>query len=259
MRYLALFVATVAVAIATAATLASSALAKTTCAGGVFTGVNISGGLIVAGDCVFNDSTITGGVTVTSTGGFEIENSSVSGGIVVEPGGELDVDHVLNSDMTTGNHSSISGGITTSDAFDVDIYGATVTGTTTLVGGGAVGSPQICGSTLASLNLSELRPTLFAVHVGDPGEPFAVGSVPDCPANTLTGSLTVTDSSRIEIESNTIGGSVTIKGHDPVTNGSMHIELAGNDIKGSASCSNVTPITDGDHPPNAVGGSNNCP
>src|SRR5436189_1527247 len=143
MRRVTLLAAAMAAAVAVVIVFAPIASAKTTCAGGIFVGVNISGGLIVTGDCIYDSSTISGGVTVTSTGGFEIENSSVSGGIVVQPGGELDVDHVLSGSATTGNHSSISGGIN-SQGKDVDIFGATVTGGTTLVGEGVNFVPQIC-------------------------------------------------------------------------------------------------------------------
>jgi hypothetical protein len=229
-----------------------AASAKTTCAGGVFTGVNISGGLVVTGDCVYNASTISGGVTVTSTGGLELENnSSVSGGIKVLAGGELDAGHTLSSNTTTGTHSTISGGIN-SLGKDVDLDGTTVTGTTTLVGEGANFVPQICGSTLDSVNVSQVSGTFTQMHIGDPGEPFQAGVVADCPANTINGSLTLTDSTNVEIEGNTISGSVAIKD-------STLVELAGNTIQGSASCTNVTPATDGDHTANTVGGSNNCP
>jgi hypothetical protein len=235
---------------------ASSALAKTTCTGGTFTGVNISGGLVVTGDCIYNNSTITGGVTITSTGGMELENSSVSGGISVAAadsngaGGELDVGHRLTSNIATGN-PTISGGIDFRGV-DIDLINATITGGTKLNGQGPNFVPQVCGSSLASLDVSNVTGTFTEMHIGDPGEVFQAGTPADCPANTLSGSLTLKNSTNVEIEGNTIGGSVQISD-------STVVELAGNTIKGSAQCANVTAGTDGDHTPNAVGGSNNCP
>jgi hypothetical protein len=64
--------------------------------------------------------------------------------------------------------------------------------------------------------------------------------------------VTVTNLHNVESESNLVGGSVTISD-------STLVELAGNTIKGSAHCSNVTTATDGDAAPNTVQGSNNCP
>jgi hypothetical protein len=251
MRRIISLVAAAAVAGAVSVTVASAASAAATCSGGVFTGVNVSGGLVVTGACIYHDSTISGGVTVTSTGGFEIENSSVSGGVVVQAGGEFDVDHTLSSDVTTGNHSSISGGIKFAGK-DLDLVGATVTGGTTISGQGPGFVPTICDSTLASLTVTGVTGTFIPMPIGDPGEVIQAGPVPDCPGNTLTGSLTVTNSHNVEIESNLVGGSVTISG-------STLVELAANTIKGSAQCTNVTSATDGDAAPNTVQGSNNCP
>jgi hypothetical protein len=257
MRRLAFLLAAVALGATVAAMVASSAAAKTTCAGGVFVGANISGGLVVTGDCRYTNSTISGGVTVTSTGGFEIENSSVSGGVFVQaadsngPGGEFDAGHVLNSAVATGQPNTITGGIDFRGK-DIDLINATVSGGTKITGQGVGYVPQVCGSSLASLDVSGVVGTFTAVHIGDPGEPFQGGTPADCPANTLSGSITLTNSRNVEIEGNTIGGSVTIKD-------STLIELAGNTIYGSAHCSNVTPGTDGDHTPNTVGGSSDCP
>jgi hypothetical protein len=241
-----------AVIVAAFVMIGPAASAATTCSGGVFTGVNVSGGLVVTGRCIYHDSTISGGVTVTSTGGFEIENSSVSGGITVQPGGELDVDHVLSGFASTGNHSSISGGIKFTNGVDLDIYGATITGGTTISGPISGGVPFICGSTLDSLTESNVTGTFTHALIGDPGEAVQGGPVPDCPGNTFTSSVTVTNSHNLEMESNVVGGSVTISD-------STAVELAGNTIKGSAHCTNITTATDGDATPNTVQGSNNCP
>jgi hypothetical protein len=174
----------------------------------------------------------------------------VSGGVTVQSGGEFDVDHTLSSGLTTGNHSSVSGGIKFA-GIDMDLIGATVTGGTTISSQGSGAIPTVCGSTLDSLTVSGITGTFAAMPIGDPGEVLEAGPVPDCPGNTLTSSLTITNSHNVEIESNFIGGSVHISN-------STQIELAGNTIKGSAQCTNVTTATDGDAAPNTVGGSNNC-
>jgi hypothetical protein len=239
----------VAVAII-AATAASSAAATTTCAGGVFTGVAISGGLIVSGDCVYVNSAISGGVQVTATGGLELENSTVSGGIVVSPGGELDAGHSLSSSVATGMPNSISGGITFNGK-DIDLINASVSGATKITGQGPGFVVQVCGSTLDSLELTGVTGSFTEVHVGDPGEPFEAGTPADCPGNIVSGSITVKNSNLVEIEGNIVSGSISIFD-------STLIEVAGNIVSGGINCSNVTPYSDGDHTPN-IGGPNTCP
>jgi hypothetical protein len=242
-------VALVAVAIL-AATATSTAAAATTCTGGVFNGVAISDGLIVSGDCVYVNSSISGGVQVTSGGGLELENSAVSGGIVVGPGGELDVGHTLSSTIATGLSSSISGGITF-NGFDIDLINATVSGPTKINGPEAGAVAQVCGSTLDSLELTGVSGSFTEVHVGDPGEPFEAGTPADCPGNVVSGGITVKNSNLVEIEGNVVSGGISVSD-------STLIEVAGNIVSGGITCSNVTPYSDGDHTPN-IGGPNTCP
>ncbi len=234
-----LLIAPAAVIVAAFVTFGPAASAATTCSGGVFTGVNISGGLVVTGNCTYNDSTISGGVTITSSGHLTTHSSGISGGVVVQPSGEFD--------GLSG--TSVSGGLKLTAAFDLDIIGATITGGTTISGPFSPGPfgpgvPFVCGSTLDSVTMSGVTGTFTFVPFGDPES--------GCAGNRLTGSLTVTNTHNIEIESNVIGGSVTISD-------STAVELAGNTIKGSAQCTNITTFTDGDATPNTVQGSTNCP
>ena len=233
-----------------AATAASTAVAATTCTSGVFNGVAISGELIVSGDCVYIDSSISGGVEVTSSGGLELENSSVSGGVVVDPGGELDVGHGLGNTTATGLPNSISGGITFNSGRDIDLINATVSGGTKITGPTPGAIPLVCGSTLDSLELNGVTGPSGAL-VGDPGEPLEAGTPADCPGNVVSGGITVTNSNLVEIEGNVVSGGINVSN-------STLIEVAGNIVSGGINCSNVTPYTDGDHTPN-IGGPNSCP
>jgi hypothetical protein len=92
----------------------------------------------------------------------------------------------------------------------------------------------------------------FPTLVGDPNEFFfTAGPHSDCPRNTIDGSVFVTNSQNLEIEGNSISGSVHVS--------NSTVELAGNTIEGSAKCQNVTVFSDGDHTPNTFGGHSNCP
>lgn len=227
---------------------------QNTCAPNPPPGSTLDGGLLVTGFCTLDHVTVNGGVTITTGGHLDLENSTVNGGIEVQPGGELDSGHTSNSAVGTFAPSTINGGINATGAFDIDLDNATVHGVTSINGFGTVNfAPTICGSTLdGSVKISNITAAgTFPMLVGDPGEVVQNGPVPDCPGNTINGSLFISTSAVIEIEGNEISGSVKLS--------DSTAELAGNAIGGSAHCDNVVPFTDGDHSPNTIGGSNNCP
>jgi hypothetical protein len=190
--------------------------------------------LLVTGPCILVDVTVNGGATVTSTGHLELERSTINGGITVLPGGELDSGHTMFSVVATGLPSTIHGGIDITNGLDVDLINADVNGKVS-VNGITIGLPVFCGSHFhGKVYLSNL--TTFA-EFGDPGEIVDIGTPPDCPGNTLDDSLFVTNSHIVEIEVNTITGSVHIS--------DSTVEFAGNTLS-SAHCDNVIPFTDGD-------------
>jgi hypothetical protein len=185
------------------------------------------------------------------TGRLELEDSTVSGGIVVQPGGELDLDHTLFSTNPTANKSTVNGDIKITNPRDIDINNTTVNGGVMYDGGGtnpANATPSICGSTIhGGVTLKNVAQGFAGgLFIGDPGpEGF------NCTGNDIRGSVQVSDSTGvIEIEGNSIKGSVFI------TN--SRYELASNTITGSASCVNSTHVSDGDSAPNTVGGKNTC-
>ena len=84
---------------------------------------------------------------------------------------------------------------------------------------------SVCGVDLqGSLAIEDILPFPSGVHVGDPVEPA------HCAGNTISGSVLIRDNpgSRIELEHNTIGGSVQIWNSDP--------SVSTNTIGGSVDC-----------------------
>ena len=228
----------------------SGAAAKTVCPVDPLPGSTISGGLVVTGgDCHLVHVTVTGGITVTSTGSLEIENDSyISGGIVVQTGGELDVGHDLRGNTPSGSlPSTITGGVKFNGK-DLDLYRATISGGVLIDGAGPFFFPSVCGSTISGgLAVQNVSTGAF---IGDPGEGFPA----NCPGNVINTSVKVLNSTGVvEIESNQISGSVTI------TN--SRYELRDNSIGGSATCTGSTPnLVEGGEaspPGNTYGGSNN--
>ena len=241
---------------ASGASVAAVAAAQNTCApnSNPPPGATLDGGLLVTGLCTLANVTVNGGVTITSTGKLDLENSTVNGGIEVQPGGELDSGHLSASAVGTFAPSTINGGINATGAFDIDLDNATVHGVTSINGFGTANfAPTICGSTLdGSVKISNITAAgTFPMLVGDPGEVVQAGPHPDCPGNTINGSLFISTSAVIEIEGNQIAGSVHIS--------DSTAEFAGNTVGGSAHCDTVVSYTDGDDTPNTTGGSNNCP
>lgn len=231
----------------------ASAADQNTCAPNPALGSTLDGGLLVTGFCTLANVTVNGGVTITPTGHLDLENSTVNGGIDVQPGGELDSGHLSDSATATFAPSTINGGINATGAMDMDLDNATVRGVTSIDGFATPGfAPSICGSTFeGSVKISNVvaDPT-FPMLLGDPGEFVQFGPHPDCPGNTINGSLFISTSAVIEIEGNQIAGSVHISGST--------VEFAGNTIGGSAQCDTVVSFTDGDDTANTTGGSNNC-
>ena len=215
------------------------------------------------GVCIVDQITVNGGVTVLEGGHLQLTNSTVNGGIIALPCGELDVNATtLGAGVPTGTTSTINGGIdiaagavcTTPGAFsNADIYTAQIDGGISITGVYAVGAlPFVCGNTIkGSIHVNDLTVTpigLFEGAIGDPNSPFQ-----SCPGNTITGSLHMSHSSVLAVESNTFGGSVLLS--------ASTLELNGNTINGSLRCSDGTvilPPDPGDPTGNTVKGTNTC-
>jgi hypothetical protein len=246
MRKIRLFVVAMVAGVGITALSVPAAGAKTFCPVSPAPGSNISGGLVVNGDCILDNVTVSGGILVTSSSKLEIENDSfISGGIVVQSGAELDVGHTFFSNVPTGSaRSTISGGIKASNPLDVDVYNAGVTGGI-LVDGVVAGLPTICGSTISGgLTLKNIGTGAF---IGDPN----TGLPAACPGNFIDTSVYVIDSpALVQIERNTISGSVNLQ--------NSTVEVGGNTIGGSLKCIN-TVFTIGEEGPNTVFGSTTCP
>jgi hypothetical protein len=253
------------VSLVLAAALAAAALvtptagaASTICPSGgtPAPGSTITGGLEVDGFCDLSNVTVYGGITVDPSAaafGLFIESGTVYGGIVVN-GGELDIGINPPTGVPTGGVTTVSGGITLNGAFDFDIHNATVNGPVAISGSppeGSFAGPTVCGNTFnGSVSVRNVS-YAFPVFIGDP-EDMPFGIIP-CPGNTITGSLSISNSSFLEVEGNSVGGSVLLS--------ASTLELNGNTIGGILSCANgtlIVPGEAGDPSGNTVRGTNNC-
>lgn len=218
-------------------------------------GATVIGGLEVDGVCVLNKVTIHGGVVVDLSAGLELENCIVFGGIVVNPGGELDVGHLLTSNADpTGNPNTINGGIVIDGAVDFDLDGVKINGGLTVTGS-IKEFPSICGSTiLGDVSFADVLVGGFITFADPEDSPFPTKP---CLGNRITGSVTLNNAlsnSTFDLEGNSIGGSVFLD--------ASKLEFGGNKIAGSAVCSGGTVIVPPPGPDvfgNTVGGSNSCP
>jgi hypothetical protein len=244
----------VAAASAAVALFVPGALAgtQTVCPPGGVSNTTVNGGLLVTEGnyCALADDTIRGGITILGHGGdIELDNSTVYGGIDVTPGGEIEVNpgSVFFGTPTT---STVYGGITLNHPSDWDIETATIYNGVTFTGALAVpfSVPTFCGNTVVgNVGMNNVTPPLS--FFGDPVDEFF-----DCPGNTITGSLSISNSSNLELEGNTIGGSAFLNASD--------LQFNANTIGGSLLCSNGTTIESGsdqgDPTGNTVRGANTC-
>ena len=213
-------------------------------------GSRVVGGLEVDGRCILDGVTVDGGITVDSGGHLGFSNGAVHGSISVLGCGELDVN------FPTGTTATVDGAIVVkaSDACtfpavsDLDIANAVIHGRISLTGTySRFFVPTICGNDIGGGVVVDNTSARF-FYIGDPDFTF-IG----CPGNTIRGALSINNSSRGEVESNTVTGSVLLSG--------SRLQLNGNTIGGSLECSNGTvilPPEPGDPSGNTVRGANSC-
>jgi hypothetical protein len=141
----------------------------------------------------------------------------------------------------------VYGGIILNKPVDWDIETANIVGPVIFNGLTAPSQPTFCGNTVAG-GVKMWNVAADVTFFGDPGdEDF------ECPGNTINGVLSIAHSSFLELEGNTVNGSMFLD--------SSALELNGNTISGSLVCTGDTEILDGqpgDPSGNAVGASNTC-
>jgi len=130
------------------------------------------------------------------------------------------------------------------------VLGARINGGASFTGN--ISNTPVCGNDIhGDVVVSNVSNGGAFLFLGDPEDPpFDV----PCPGNTIHGSLSISNSASLEVEGNTITGSVSL---DAST-----LELNGNTIGGSLSCSGGTvilPPAGPDPSGNTVHGSNTCP
>ncbi|HVH64414.1 MAG TPA: hypothetical protein VM674_00130 [Candidatus Acidoferrum sp.] len=208
-------------------------------------GTTVMGGLVIAGVCTTSNITVNGGVVVTSGGHLTLYKSTVNGGTTVLKNGEFDSNNprIANG----GNH--LNGGVTAVDEFDLDIFFSTVQGPVHLSGGplGPGFFPEFCGSSVQGDLLVEN--VIGTVEIGD------TLAAAGCPGNTISGGVRIanSDSQSVELEADTIGGSVEIWNSHPA--------ITGNTIGGSLLChkgSSIGHYDADDSIANTIHGANTC-
>ena len=220
-------------------------------------GSTVNGGLDVDGICVVDSVTVNGGITIESGGHLQLTTSTVNGGIVTLPCGEIDVNATTNAGVPTGTTSTINGGIdieasavcTPPAMSNADIWTAKIFGGISITGTySALDIPFICNNQIKG-NVDVHNATVpLGFVIGDPDEGF----FQPCLGNTISGAFIMSNSSLFKVESNAIGGSVLLS--------ASTLELNGNAIGGSLKCSDGTVIVPGEagDSPNTVHGSTHC-
>jgi hypothetical protein len=256
-RYLAA-AATFALATASMALSAPGAVAaaQTVCPPGGASHTTYHGGLLVTGHnyCLLDHVTVHGGVTVAAGSDVDLENTTVTGGVHVRPGGEIEVGISLFSGVRSP--STVRGGIRLHRPVDWDIETAHIYGGVRINGlrrvpQAPVQAPTFCGNTVyggMSVRGVSARPVTW---IGDPGETIA-GEL-TCLRNHIHGSLRISHSHTVIVEGNHTSGSVLLN--------ASRVELNGNTIGGSLHCSGGTTIVPGeagDPHGNTVRGANTC-
>ena len=217
-------------------------------------GSRVAGGLAVDGVCILDGVTVDVGITVDSGGHLQFSNGTVNGGISVKGCGELDVNVTTNgAGVPLGTTATVNGGIVvtasracTFPAFsDADISTAVIHGGISVTGTYLrFFTPSICGDDIrGDVVIDNTRAPNF--FIGDPDVA--------CAGNTIRGALSMSNSSRFEVESNSVTGSVLLSG--------SRLQLNGNTIGGSLQCSNGTVMLPGDGADpsgNTVRGANSC-
>jgi hypothetical protein len=198
-------------------------------------GSTVTGGLVVDGNCVLTNVIINGGVEILGTGHLTLYASTVNGNTDVQPNGEFD-----SNFPEKGQPNQLNGGVSATTASNEDIHGGIVRGRVLYTG---ITPPppnvyvilSLCGVNIqGDLTVANILPGALAgkgfpngAQLGDPGENDLTNP---CLGNTITGSVFIRDDvgGRIELENNTIGGSVQIFNSDP--------SVTGNTIGGGLLC-----------------------
>jgi hypothetical protein len=246
-----------AASIATAqAASAANSTKRTVCPPASVPGTVINGGLEVVGQCLLTGVTINGGIQIDSKGHLTLYGSTVNGRTEVKPGGEFD-----SNFPEKGQPNNLNGGVTATNSIDMDIHGGTIHGSVVFngmtPGTGAIVS--LCGVDLrGTLTIENILPGPLArfpngAQIGDSD------ANPDyaapCTPNSISGSVQIRSNpgARIEVETNTIGGSVQITDSSP--------SVTANTIGGSLQCHEDGTLGHwdaDDSNSNNVHGSNSC-
>ena len=242
-----------------------------------YSNTTINGGLdVTTGEhCVLTNVTVNGGAKVEYAASLELENSTINNGLTVYPGGSLFADYELPNTIQDLSPSTINGFLTVNSMLYVSdvvlpniiLFNIKVNGPTTINGMDDYDPyvVAICGGTFNGPvqlnNLSSDGDVIFGDpsgtgELGAGGESYLNGR---CPGNTVNGSLTVTNPERLEVESNSIRGALTVT----VDPGPSYVDVAGNTVYLNADCTNLASVRpyDSDHAThNKVFGTNHgCP
>ena len=182
---------------------------------------------VTAGTCILNLVTVHGGLTVDGGAHLQLTNSTVDGGINVQPNGELDLQATTNgAGQPIPGSSTVNGGIVVNTPFDLDLRDSKING------GVSIAGPKTVGGSLSLCNL-EIRGGVTLTNVTtSPGVDIGaviLGIIP-CSGSTIDGSVTIDHSVAFAVSNTTISGSLRC------INGGVVTNHTGDNITGSNSC-----------------------
>lgn len=198
-------------------------------------GSTVKGGLEVDGVCSVTDVTVDGGIVVDGNGHLVFVDSVAKGGITVNSGGELDINHDIGQ-SPLGSGGRVEGGIVMTNPVDFDLWATTINGGVQLIGDSTGSAPTVCGSTVNG-DVDMSNATTGGIFIGDPTDNPTFATAP-CSANRIHGGVTFSNVNSGAVEGNTIDGSVVLD--------ASSVEFNGNTITGSSTCSNGTVIVAGE-------------
>jgi hypothetical protein len=164
---------------------------------------------------------VDGGLTIDTGAHLQLTNATVSGGIRVQPGGELDLQSVAGAPIP--GSSRINGGIVLNNAFDFDLRDSTINGGVNIDGAGNGGLPSLCNLDIhGGVTVTNATSNSGGVGIGAASGP--------CSGNNIDGSVTIDHSVAFAVSNTSINGSLIC------INGGVVTNHTGDTITGSNSC-----------------------
>ena len=182
---------------------------------------------VTPGTCILDHVTVHGGLVIDTNAHLQLTNSTVDGGISVQPGGELDLQATTNgAGQPIPGSSTINGGIVVNTPFDLDLRDSKING------GVSIAGPKTVAGSLSLCNLEISGGVTLTNVTTSPGVDIgaAIFGIIPCSGSTIDGSVTIDHSVAFAVSNTTISGSLRC------INGGVVTNHTGDNITGSNSC-----------------------